>query len=247
MIEAIIFDLDGTLVQTEKLKALSYARAAVELCPYSVSEDTVIAAFKDVVGLSRQEVAQQLIERFSLQEKAEARRAELGVSSAWQAFVQVRLKHYEAILANPETLRDNQWAHTVGLLNMVNEQGCKTALATMSHCEQVVRVLGILGLQDAFDFVATRDDVEHGKPNPEIYELVMQELSVKPENTLIIEDSPAGVEAALNANADVIAVSTPFTKERLHALERLPTDRLVDEPDRLMTVVARVFGEHKTK
>ena len=42
MIQAMIFDLDGTLVQTEKLKALSYARAAIELCPHEVSEEQVI-------------------------------------------------------------------------------------------------------------------------------------------------------------------------------------------------------------
>ena len=40
MIRAVIFDLDGTLVQTERLKALSYARAAVELCPDELSEAT---------------------------------------------------------------------------------------------------------------------------------------------------------------------------------------------------------------
>ena len=57
MIKAMIFDLDGTLVQTERLKALSYARAAMELCPYSLSEADAVAAFKDFVGLSRHEVA----------------------------------------------------------------------------------------------------------------------------------------------------------------------------------------------
>jgi hypothetical protein len=46
--------LDGTLVQTERLKALSYARAAVELCPHdTTTEEEVLEAFKEVVGLSR--------------------------------------------------------------------------------------------------------------------------------------------------------------------------------------------------
>ena len=44
MIQAMIFDLDGTLVQTERLKAHSYARAAVELCPYTINEEDVIFA-----------------------------------------------------------------------------------------------------------------------------------------------------------------------------------------------------------
>ena len=63
MIRAVVFDLDGTLVETEKLKALSYARAATELLP-DLDEDEVVAAFGDFVGLSRQEVALGLMRRF---------------------------------------------------------------------------------------------------------------------------------------------------------------------------------------
>jgi phosphoglycolate phosphatase-like HAD superfamily hydrolase len=48
MIQAIIFDLDGTLVQTERLKAISYARAAIELCPRVLTEAEVIEGFKAV-------------------------------------------------------------------------------------------------------------------------------------------------------------------------------------------------------
>ncbi len=70
MIQAMIFDLDGTLVQTEKLKALSYARAAVELCPHTLNQGDVIEAFKDVVGLSRREVATALVKQFDLNKKA---------------------------------------------------------------------------------------------------------------------------------------------------------------------------------
>ncbi len=101
MITTMIFDLDGTLVQTERLKAISYARAAVELCPHELEEAEVVAAFSDVVGLSRREVAQWLVTRFDLTEKAEGRMAELGVSTPWQAYVQLRLRIYEAMLADP--------------------------------------------------------------------------------------------------------------------------------------------------
>jgi beta-phosphoglucomutase-like phosphatase (HAD superfamily) len=94
MIQAMIFDLDGTLVQTEKLKALSYAQAVIELCPHEVSESEVIEAFKQMVGRSRHEVAKSLVEKFSLDEKAAERKGEFGVNTAWQAFIQVRLGHY---------------------------------------------------------------------------------------------------------------------------------------------------------
>nr|MBA3795449.1 HAD family hydrolase [Rubrobacter sp.] len=83
MISAVIFDLDGTLVETEELKALSYARAAVELRP-DLGEADVVEAFKDLVGLSRQEVATALVQRFGLEEAARERMAEFEVRTLWQ-------------------------------------------------------------------------------------------------------------------------------------------------------------------
>lgn len=206
MIKAMIFDLDGTLVQTEKLKALSYARAAVELCPFEIKESEVLEAFKEVVGLSRQQVASSLVERFGLEETARNRMDEFGVSTPWQAFVQVRLAIYQQMLADPQVIRDNQWPHNLALLAQARRENCKVGLATMSYCSQVKRVLEILELNDVFDFVASRDDVKHGKPDPEIYLLAARELGVNPRESLVIEDSPSGVQAALKAGMNVVAV-----------------------------------------
>jgi len=245
MIRAMIFDLDGTLVQTERLKALSYARAAVELCPYTLSEAEAVEAFKDVVGLPRREVAQALVERFDLEEKARSRMAEFGVSAPWQAFVQVRLRFYEEMLADPEVLRANQWPHNVALLDEARRTGCKTALATMSRCTQAQRILDVLGLSEAFDFVATRDDVERGKPDPEIYQFVGRELAQATAECLVIEDSPSGVKAALAAGMWCIAVTTPFTRQRIHAEGLLDEHWIVDDPTTLTTIVQRMVAERK--
>lgn len=245
MIRAMIFDLDGTLVQTEGLKALSYARAAVELCPRDIGRADVLEAFKEVVGLSRREVAVGLVERFDLEAAARSRMAEFGVSAPWQAFVQVRLLHYEDMLADPEVIRNNQWPHNLALLEEARRTQCKVGLATMSYCPQVHRVLQILELTDSFDFVASRDDVEHGKPDPEIYLLVASELGIPPEECLVVEDSPSGVEAALAAGMDVVAVSTPFTQKRLHETELIPAEHIVDDPALLPEVVAHVIAHHK--
>ena len=231
MIRAMIFDLDGTLVQTERLKALSYARAAVELCPHAIDEADVMEAFKDVVGLSRREVAQALMARFGLEERARARMMEFGVRAPWQAFVQVRLRYYERLLADPETLRANQWPHNVALLQEARRAFCKVGLATMSNCAQARRVLEILNLTNAFDFVATHDDVKHGKPDPEIYLLVAQVLDVPPDECLVIEDSPSGVKAALAAGMWCIVVTTPFTRRAIHAEQlRITPRRAADGP-----------------
>lgn len=243
MIRAMIFDLDGTLVQTERLKAQSYARAAVELCPHDIHESDVIEAFKDVVGLSRREVATALVERFDLTQKARKRMVEFGVDTPWQAFVQVRLQIYAQMLADPDVIRKNQWPHNIALLQEAQRANCKVGLATMSYCPQVRRVLEILELTRAFEFVASRDDVENGKPDPEIYLLVAKELGVSPAECLVIEDSPTGVKAALNAGMSVVAVSTPFTQKRLHETALLPAAHIVDDPDMLTSVVAHV-AEH---
>ena len=254
----MIFDLDGTLVQTERLKALSYARAALELCsfdrippghaedsPRSLSEADVVEAFKDVVGLPRREVAQALIERFGLFEAAHSRMEEFGVSVPWQAFVQVRMQFYDKMLADPEVLRKNQWPHNVALLQQARRTGCKTALATMSRCRQAQRVLEILDLAGEFDFVVTRDDVEQGKPNPEIYQVVARELDVRPSGCLVIEDSPSGVKAALAAGMWCIAVTTPFTRKAIHAGQYLDERWIVDDPVALPDIVRQMAAERQ--
>lgn len=96
------------------------------------------------------------------------------------------------------------------------------------------RVLDILDLRDAFDVVSTRDDVERGKPDPEIYLLVARELGIASSECLVIEDSPAGVRAGMH----VVAVSTPFTQKRLRDSNMLLPQRIVDDPDKLPQVVA---------
>lgn len=246
MIEAMIFDLDGTLVQTEKLKAISYARAVADICPSVVAEDEIVTAFKDVVGLSRREVALSLIDRFGLEPALKARLDDFGVSAPWQVFVQIRLKHYSDMLADPNSILDHQWTHNVALLHHARKVGCKTGLATMSYCPQVTRILDILNLSNAFDFVASRDDVNHGKPNPEIYLLVAAELGVRTRQCLVIEDSPVGVEAAFAAGMNVIAVSTPFTREGLRRVDGLRSNWIVDDPSMLMEVVQEALATFST-
>jgi HAD superfamily hydrolase (TIGR01509 family) len=247
LIEALVFDLDGTLVQTERLKAISYARAAVELCPYSLDEDRVLEAFKDVVGRSRREVAKSLVERFDLEDAARERMEEFGAGTPWQAFVQVRLQFYERMLSDPDTLTRNRWPHTLDMLNIARAWGCMTALATMSRRAQAHYVVDVLELNDSFDHIATRDDVERGKPDPEIYLLVSQELGVDPGPCLVLEDSPAGVQAAISARMQVVAVSTPFTRKQLHDLDIIPEGHLVDDSARLRAVVEGIMQESQDK
>jgi beta-phosphoglucomutase-like phosphatase (HAD superfamily) len=243
MIRAFVFDLDGTLVETEELKALSYARAAAELRP-DLDEGEVIEAFKDLVGLSRREVAVGLMRRFELEDAARGRMEGFGVGTPWQAYVQIRLGIYETLLADPNIVLAHRYPHNIALLCEVRREGYPTALATQSHREQAGRVLDILGLADEFEVVVTRDDVEHGKPDPEMHLLVARELDVKPEECLAIEDSPAGVKAALAAGEEIIAVTTDLTRQKFHDTNLLDRSHIVDDPRTLPEVVRRLISAH---
>jgi HAD superfamily hydrolase (TIGR01509 family) len=242
-INAFVFDLDGTLVQTERLKARSYAKAAVELCPNGVTEEEVIDAYKDVVGESRKTVASTLMERFDLETASADRMTEVDVDAPWQAFVQVRLDYYHDLVQDPNVLRENRWPHSLSLLDRARENRCAVALATTSRRRQACHVLNVLGLDDAFDYVATSDDVEHTKPHPEIYRLCAVELGVAPEHMLAIEDSPTGTQAALAAGLHCIAFGTPFTDARLREEAPLDDRWIVSDPNALLDTVDTLLTE----
>jgi len=243
VILAVIFDLDGTLVETEELKALSYARAARELRP-TLREADVVDAFKDFVGLSRQEVATGLMRRFGLEDAARARMEEFGAEAPWQAFVQIRMRVYERLLADHNLIVAHRYPHNIALLHEVRRLGYPTALSTMSHPGQVRHVLEILGLSNDFDVVATRGDVGRGKPDPEIDLLVARKLGVKPPDCLVFEDSPAGIEAALAAGMKVIAVPTDLTRQKFDGTDLRDRCQVVDDPHELPDAVRSLIPEY---
>jgi beta-phosphoglucomutase len=236
MIRAVFFDLDGTLVQTEKLKAMSYAKAAVELRP-ELHEDDVVEAFKDVVGRSRKDAATTLLERFDLEGPARARMEELDAPSPWEAYAAVRLRYYGEMTHDPEVLRRNRWPRVIELLERAVDAGCVTALATTSHRDQTERVLDALGVRHAFRRIAAYEDVERTKPDPEIYHLLRRELGVEREECLTLEDSPSGVRAGLAAGILVVGLATPFTRQKLEEADLLPRERVAWDLDEVASVV----------
>jgi beta-phosphoglucomutase len=246
VIRAFVFDLDGTLVETEKLKALSYACAATDLRP-DLDEHEVEAAFADFVGLSRQEVSVGLMRRFGLEDAARARISKYGVGKPWPVYVRIRLRIYEELLSDPHRVLSVRYPHNLALLSDVRRQDYLTALATQSHREAAMRVLEILGITKEFDVIATREDVEHGKPAPEMHLLVARELGVEPGECLAIEDSPAGIEAALAAGAQAIAVTTDLTRQKFRDSDVLDRSHVVDDPRYLPTLVRQFTGQEPGK
>ncbi len=239
MISAVIFDLDGTLLETEELKALSYARAAVELRP-GLREDDVTAAYADdLVGHSRREVAEAVVQRFGLEEAARGRMADVGEEESWRVLVKIRVGIYEDLLEDSDLLLEKRYPHNIEMLRELRREGYPTACATMSHRYQVERVLSVLNLEDAFDVVATADDIQNGKPDPEIDLLVAKKMSIPPEEFLVIEDSPAGIEAGIAAGMVVVAVPTKLTIRGVRAAGVLEPRWVVEDPQTLPDVVRR--------
>lgn len=237
MIQSLIFDLDGTLVQTEPLRALSHARTALALSSDSFSEADVFEACREWVGLSHLETVLGLMQRFGLEEAARARMAEFGVSAPWQVFSALDRRFYAEVISDSRTVRQAQMPHALALLHDVRQRGFRTGLATMSARSEVDCVLATLGLAAAFDYTATCDDVERGKPAPEIFQIVARGLSVAPAACLVIEDSSAGVRAALAAGMACIAVPSGFARDPVDLVLLMDPRWIVHDPSALAAVL----------
>lgn len=243
MIRAVVFDLDDTLVKTEELKALSYARAAVELRPGTVTEKAVVDAFKDLVGRPREVVVERLMSRFELKDAATKRMAEVGAKTPEDAFSNLRLKDYDEMLGDDKLLRERALPYAVKLVEVARSLHEKTGLATMSHRNQVDRILPVLGLPNAFDSIATREVVKNGKPDPEIYLWSAKALGVAAADLLVIEDSPSGVQAAIAAGARVIAIPTDYSRDAFADGKLLDRRWVVEDASKLEETFRRALSE----
>lgn len=236
---AAIFDLDGTLVQTEALKAQSYARAAVELSPESVRAEQVVAAYDEMVGHSREEVAAALLARFDLEAHARARMGELGASSPLDAYMTLRLRIYEAMIADEQLIRAQEYPWSTSLLREVRREGYPVGVATMSHRKHAVQVLERLGLTGDVDVLCTREDVREAKPSPEIYLLIAGLLGAEPRDCFVLEDSLPGVRAAVAAGMRCVAITNEMTRDSIHIAAVLPAELVVDDPAQLASVARK--------
>ena len=233
----MLFDLDGTLVQTESLKAESYAQAAGELRPGIIDPLAVVRSYDRYVGLSREAVAQELLTEFDLTEPAARIMSELGASSPRDAFIALRLRIYESMIADGTLVRRQELPYATGLVRKLGADGVTVGLTTVSHAAQAMVVLRALGIQDAFDIIVTIDDVTHGKPDPEIYMLATARVGIAPVDCLAVEDSVPGIQAAVAAGMQCVASTNQLTRESVHQAMPMQGVCVVDDPTTLESVV----------
>ena len=247
MIRAIMFDLDGTLIQSEKLKALSYAIAAQRLRGLSEPDPRAIEAYREIVGAARDAASRHITDSLGLESDLGPLMVQHGASEPWEVLTAMRTEIYDNMVSDPQVIRDNQWPYTIGLLRVARDSACRTALATMSYRKEALHVWRSLDIEESLDVVLTREDVENPKPDPEIYLLAAQKLEVQPQDCLVLEDSPNGVRAGVAAGMNVIAVATPFTIAGLHSSQVLEHAWMVHEPEVLLEVVRDRIAEHNRR
>jgi len=239
MIRAVLFDLEGTLLQNEALEALTFAYAVTELRP-GLDESEVARSCMALGDRPRPEIADELLRRFDLERAARERAREIGAWTPRQVLVDLKLRAYDGALSDPATVLSHSYPRNVALARRLHHGGRRTALYTRLRWWQARSTLAALGTSDAFDFVATAEDVDRGKPDPETNLLAARELDVPPEECLAIEGFPAGVEAALAAGMPVVAFTTPLTRQRFGDADLLYRCWAVEDSHALCSVVNRM-------
>lgn len=193
MIKAVIFDLDGLMVDSEPVHFKAYEKALSELGKKLPEHDYA----EYYVGISDHDAAQDMVKRYNLPISAD----ELLVRKA-QVFAQL----LPGNVVPQKGLFD--------LLHDLRAHGYKTAVASGAMLPDIKQIIASLNLQDSFDALCSADSVQHGKPAPDLFLLAARTLDVPPQNCLVLEDAPAGVQAAKSAGMKCYAIPSRETKGR---------------------------------
>lgn len=194
MIKAIIFDMDGLLIDTEKYHTACWIAAARE----QGFEMTMETALK-LRSLGAEFAEPMLQEEFG--EELDYEKLRL----IKRTLMEKRL--YET----PAELKKG----AVELLSWLSGQNCKKAVATATRREKAEECLKSTGLWSYFDAVLSVTGVAHGKPMPDVYLEACKKLEEAPENCLALEDSPNGAWSAVRAGCRTVMIPdlTPVPEE----------------------------------
>ena len=188
---AVIFDMDGVLLDSEPLHYEAVRQALAEQ-----GVDFPYDDYARYLGTTLTNTWDELCERYPITmpfAEFEAR---------YNADV---LKHYQAGAPLIRGARE--------LVEQLREAGVPIAVASSSHRMWVDSALEGAGLSDYFDQTTAGDEVSMGKPSPEIYLKAAEKLGFDPAHCIAIEDAPAGVESASAAGMKVVLVRSELTQD----------------------------------
>ena len=195
-VSVVLWDLDGTLVQTEHLRCKLENEVLAE---FNIDPGPLL---EGCAGMRTRDVLTRVLDA-----KGEGARLP-EVMARWHTLV---LEH---VVNRALPLR--------GIERVLSDIPMRThrfALVTSTDHDVADKILERFGWAWRFECVIGGDDVKEGKPAPEPYVLACEKMGVRPENALVVEDSIAGVSAAQAAGCRVAAVMGTELPENLHAAE----------------------------
>ena len=182
--QAVIFDMDGTILDTESV----FRTIVFEVCT-ELGFEMTDAVHMSMVGGSHENTSRLLIESY-------------GVTFPYTLFDErCRVIMRERSHAGVPVKRGAR-----EFISELRERGIPTAVATSSRNPHATHHLGAAGLLDLFETVVTRDDVVNPKPHPEPYLTAARRLGIDPLKCLALEDSHSGVRAAHAAGMQTVMV-----------------------------------------
>ena len=184
-IKAVIFDLDGTVIDTEKLLVKYWCMAANEM-GFPMKREHAL----QLRSLARKYAEPLLKEWFG--EKCD--------------YMTVRNRRMELMTAHIIENGLDTKAGIKELLVWIGENGYKRAVATATDLERAGKYLKDVGLYEYFDCIISAHQVKNGKPKPDVYLYAVEQLGLTPDECIAVEDSYTGVRSAYNAGCSVIMV-----------------------------------------
>lgn len=185
MICAVIFDMDGVLIDTEKHYNAAWCQAATEAgFPFTREHALLLRSCEAKEGEKlMQGIFGPSFDYYAIRE----RRREL---------VRERLAQYglEKKPGVEETLR------------FLRAKGIKTAVATATALDITKSHLTTIGVCDLFDSIVSAKNVAHGKPEPDVYLYACEQIGERPQDCMAVEDSPNGIMAAYRAELRTVMV-----------------------------------------
>ncbi|AKH98126.1 HAD-superfamily hydrolase [Halanaeroarchaeum sulfurireducens] len=217
MVAAVVFDMDGVIVDTEQYWVEEEAAILDEALPADHDVDP-----HDITGINVHEQYEMLSGEYEMQVDREE-------------YFDLFDAKAESVYARADLLEGFH-----DLLDALDERDLPLGVCTSSYPRWIEIVFESNDLQDRFDAVlSAAEEPVPGKPEPDLYERVADELGVEPEEMLVVEDSANGVAAAAAAGAYTIA----YAANAHDGIDHSPADEVIDSAERLRErVLALVDG-----
>ena len=210
-IKAVLFDMDGLMVDTESLSTEAFINSAKAQGYNMTKEETL-----KVLGFTKANIYQFWIDYFQ------------GTNVDGKKLVD---DHYEYIENVLYTVGPEKMPYVEELLKYLRENNYKIAVASSSDTADIKNNLEKTKLEKYIDEIASGAEVENGKPAPDVFLLAAERLDVDSKDCLILEDSKAGIKAGKASGAMVFMVPDMFTVDK----------ECEDTADRILTNLGEVI------